>query len=104
MKATRALLLSIAVLVSTCATTSPVVPIGSGRYEVIGHSATVFGTACEQKIKLTGIASDYCAKQGSQTNVEGEQGEDGTWVRSQRSTAAALADQPPRRVNSPRAT
>jgi hypothetical protein len=78
MKGTKALLpLSIAVLASSCAATSPVVPIGNGRYEVAGHSATGFGTAGEQKIKLIGVANDYCAKWGRQANVEGAQGEDG---------------------------
>jgi hypothetical protein len=67
----------VVVLLSSCATTSPVVPIGSGRYEVTGHSATAFGTAGGQKIKLIAIANDYCSKQGKQANVEGEQGEDG---------------------------
>jgi hypothetical protein len=43
---------SIAISISSCATTSPVVPIGNGRYEVTGHSATAFGTAGEQKVKL----------------------------------------------------
>lgn len=78
MHATKVLLtICIAVLVSSCATTSPVVPIGGGRYEVTGHSATAFGTAGGQKIKLIAVANDYCSKQGKQANVEGEQGEDG---------------------------
>jgi hypothetical protein len=78
MKANKVLLLAcIAVLVSSCATTSPVMPIGNGRYEVTGHSATAFGTGGEQKIKLIAVANDFCSKQGKQANVEGEQGSDG---------------------------
>lgn len=78
MKVAKALLpVSIAVFISACATTSPIVPIGNGRYEVTGHSATAFGTAGDQKVKLIAAANDYCAKQGKQVNVEGEQGQDG---------------------------
>jgi hypothetical protein len=67
----------IVVSLSSCATTSPIVPIGNGRYEVTGHSATAFGTAGEQKVKLIATANDYCSKQGKQANIEGAQGENG---------------------------
>jgi putative hemolysin len=66
------LLLSVTVAMGSCATTSPVVPIGNGHYEVVGHSATTYGTAAEQKIELIEIASEYCSKQGGQFNIEGE--------------------------------
>lgn len=68
---------SIAISTSSCATTSPVVPIDNGRYEVTGHSATAFGTAGEQKVKLIAVANDYCSKQGKQVNIEGVQGDNG---------------------------
>ena len=78
MNATKALLpVCIAILVTSCATTSPIVPIGNGRYEITGHSATAFGTAGGQKVKLIAAANDYCSKLGKQINVEGEQGQDG---------------------------
>lgn len=94
MKATRAhLLISIAILLNSCTTTFPVVPIGDGRYEVTGHSATAFGTAGAQKIKLIGITNDYYAKQGKQASVEDEQGEDGHMGSIAAVNGAALADQ-----------
>lgn len=78
MKAISALAFaSIAISLSSCATTSPIVPIGNGRYEVIGHSATAFGTAGGQKVKLIAAANDYCSKQDKQVNIEGAQGENG---------------------------
>lgn len=68
---------SFAILLSSCATTSPIIPIGNGRYEVTGHSATAFGTAGEQKVKLIAAANAYCSKQGKQVNIEDALGENG---------------------------
>jgi putative hemolysin len=69
-----ALLLSVMMAVGSCATTSPVVPIGNGHYEIVGHSAATYGTAVEQKVELVEIASEYCSKLGGQFNIEGDDG------------------------------
>ncbi|HTV84263.1 MAG TPA: hypothetical protein VME63_02590 [Dyella sp.] len=86
MSLTRTLLLAgITVAISSCATTSSVVSIGGGRYEVVGHSSANFGTAADQKIDLIVTADEYCSKQGRQMNIEGDDDE----VRRAGSLAAA---------------
>jgi hypothetical protein len=47
-----------------CATTSDIVPVGHGVYEVAGSSATGMSSGGAQKVRLIKVANEYCAKQG----------------------------------------
>ncbi len=59
----------IALTVSGCATTSAVVPIGQGVYEIAGSSATAFSSGGAQRVRLIQAANKYCAKQGKSATV-----------------------------------
>jgi hypothetical protein len=52
-----------------CATTSDVVPIGNGNYEIAGSSATALSSGGSQKVKLIKIANQYCGAQGRQATL-----------------------------------
>lgn len=54
---------------SACATTSPVVPVGNGVYEIAGSSATAMSSGGAQKVRLIQAANDFCAKQGKGATV-----------------------------------
>jgi hypothetical protein len=52
-----------------CATTSDVVPIGNGNYEIAGSSATALSSGGSQKVKLIRVANKYCGEQGKQATL-----------------------------------
>lgn len=54
---------------SACATTSPIVPVGNGVYEIAGASATALSSGGTQKVRLIQAANDFCAKQGKGATV-----------------------------------
>lgn len=59
-----------AVLVLTaCATTSEIVPVGHGVYELAGSSATAMSSGGAQKVRLIKAANEFCAKQGKGATV-----------------------------------
>ncbi len=62
---------------SACASTSPVVPVGNGVYEITGSSATALSSGSAQKVRLIQAANDYCAKQGKAVTVVNAGGTDG---------------------------
>jgi hypothetical protein len=43
---------------AACATTTAVVPIGNGHYEVAGNSATTFASAGDEKVRIIPVAND----------------------------------------------
>ena len=59
----------VAFALSGCATTSAVVPIGQGVYEIAGSSATAFSSGGAQRVRLIQAANKYCAKQGKSATV-----------------------------------
>lgn len=52
-----------------CATTSDIVPVGQGVYEVAGSSATGMSSGGAQKIRLIKVANEFCAKQGKSATL-----------------------------------
>lgn len=60
-----------------CATTTPVVPIGNGHYEISGKSATAWASEGDEKVRVIQSANDYCGKMGKQAVVESASGKDG---------------------------
>jgi hypothetical protein len=52
-----------------CATTSEVVPIGNGNYEIAGSSATALASGGSEKVKLIKVANKYCGGQGKQATL-----------------------------------
>ncbi|MGB6450333.1 MAG: hypothetical protein WBE92_06245 [Steroidobacteraceae bacterium] len=64
----RGILIACATLVGVagCATTSPVVPIGNGNYEIAGSSATALSSGAAQKVRLLQVANQYCNATGKQ--------------------------------------
>jgi hypothetical protein len=56
-----ALVVSTCALIA-CASTSAVVPVGNGLYEITGSSATALSSGSAQKIRLIQAANDYCQK------------------------------------------
>lgn len=60
-----------------CASTSPVVPVGNGVYEISGASATALSSAGAQRVRLIQKASEYCGKLGKSVNVVDSSGSDG---------------------------
>lgn len=56
-------------MVAGCATTSEVVQIGSGNYEIAGSSATALSSGGSEKVKLLKVANQYCAGQGKQMTL-----------------------------------
>ena len=61
--------LSAAIGLCSCATTSDVVPIGNGSYEIAGSSATALASGGSEKVKLLKKANEYCAAQGKQMQL-----------------------------------
>ena len=57
--------------ITGCATTSDIVPVGNGVYEVAGSSATGMSSGGAQKIRLIKVANGYCAKQGKSAALVG---------------------------------
>jgi hypothetical protein len=51
---------------ASCATTSPIVPIGNGNYEIAGSSATALASGASQKVRLLEVANQYCSAAGKQ--------------------------------------
>lgn len=58
---TAAMTLS-ALTLAACATTSPVVGLGNGTYEITGSSATAISSGGAQKVRLIQAANAYCQK------------------------------------------
>lgn len=56
----------VALVIVGCATTSPVVPIGNGNYEIAGSSATALASGASQKVRLLQVANQYCNATGTQ--------------------------------------
>jgi hypothetical protein len=69
MKSSRLIFAVITVALSGCATTSGVVPIGNGAYEITGSSATALASGGGQKMKLLKSANEFCTNQGKQMNL-----------------------------------
>lgn len=53
-------------LVAACASTTQVVSIGNGAYELAGSSATAFASGGAEKVRLIQRANAYCERQGKQ--------------------------------------
>lgn len=68
---------TIAIFIIGCASTSPIVPIGNGVYEISGSSATALSSAGAQRVRLIQKASEYCSKLGKSVNVVDSSGSDG---------------------------
>jgi hypothetical protein len=60
-----------------CATTSEVVPIGNGNYEIAGSSATALASGGSEKVKLIKVANKFCGDQGKQANLVGAEATNG---------------------------
>lgn len=60
-----------------CASTSQIVPIGNGVYEIAGSSATALSSAGAQRVRLIEKASEYCGKLGKNVDVVDSSGSDG---------------------------
>lgn len=73
----RILLLSTAILLSGCATTKDVIPIGNGNYEIAGSSVTALSSGGAEKVKLMRVASQYCTGFGKQMVLVGSRATDG---------------------------
>lgn len=69
--------LLLAVILSGCASTSPIVPVGKGVYEISGSSATALSSAGAQRVRLIQKASEYCGKLGKTVNVVDSSGSNG---------------------------
>lgn len=89
------LLASVAsLLLFGCATTSPIVPIGNGNYEITGSSATALASGASQKVRLLEDANKYCNAAGRQmvlvnsTDTNGHVGS-GAWASGNAHAAAA---------------
>lgn len=59
----------VSLLAVGCATTSDVVPIGNGNYEIAGSSVTALSSGASEKIKLIKVANQYCGNQGRQATL-----------------------------------
>jgi hypothetical protein len=57
-------------LVAGCATTTNVVPIGNGNYELAGSSATALASGGTEKVRLIERANAFCGQQGRQALLE----------------------------------
>lgn len=60
---------AVGIAIAGCATTSPIVPIGNGNYELAGSSATALASGASQKIRLLQLANQYCAGEGKQMQL-----------------------------------
>lgn len=58
--------LAVPFFVAACATTTQVVPIGNGTYELAGSSATAFASGGTEKVRLIQRANTFCEQQGKQ--------------------------------------
>ena len=58
-----------AVALAGCATTSDIVPVGHGVYEVAGSSATGMSSGGAQKVRLIKVANAFCAKSGQSATL-----------------------------------
>lgn len=63
------LIAAISLFAVGCATTSDVVPIGNGNYEIAGSSATALSSGGSEKVKLLKIANQYCGAEGKQATL-----------------------------------
>lgn len=52
-----------------CASTSDVVSIGNGNYEIAGSSTTALSSGGSEKVKLIKIANQYCGAQSKQATL-----------------------------------
>lgn len=83
-------------LIVGCATTSPVVPIGNGNYEITGSSATALASGASQKVRLLEVANKYCNAVGRQmvlvnsTDTNGHVGS-AAWANGRAQAASASA-------------
>lgn len=59
----------VSLLTAGCATTSDVVPIGHGNYELAGSSVTALSSGASEKIKLIKVANKYCGNEGKQVTL-----------------------------------
>lgn len=66
-----------AICITGCASTSQVVPVGNGVYEIAGSSATALSSAGAQRVRLIEKASEYCRQLGKTVSVVDASGEDG---------------------------
>ena len=66
----RALATLVFVVTAGCATTSPVVPIGHGQYEITGSSLTTFASGSSQRVKLIKVANDFCTKKNKEAVID----------------------------------
>ena len=64
------LITAVSLVVVGCATTSPVVPIGNGNYEIAGSSATALASGASQKVRLLQVANQYCSAAGKRMVLE----------------------------------
>ena len=65
-----AVLIALAALeLASCASTSPVVAIGNGAYEVAGTAATAFSSGGEEKVGLLTVATKYCGARGEKMKL-----------------------------------
>jgi hypothetical protein len=60
-----------------CATSTGVVPIGNGNYQIAGHSATALGNGGSEKLRLMKTANEYCAQQGKTATLVNADSNDG---------------------------
>lgn len=87
---------AVSLLIAGCATTSPVVPIGNGNYEIAGSSATALASGASQKVRLLQVANQYCNGAGKQMvlvdadDTNGHVGS-GAWANGNAHAAAANA-------------
>jgi hypothetical protein len=59
----------VSLISASCASTSEVVPIGNGSYEIAGSSATALSSGGSEKVKLIKVANQYCGAQGKQAAI-----------------------------------
>lgn len=69
--------LVLAICITGCASTSQVVPVGNGVYEIAGSSATALSSAGAQRVRLIEKANEYCRQLGKTVSVVDASGKDG---------------------------
>lgn len=69
--------LVVAICLSGCASTSQVVPVGNGVYEIAGSSATALSSTGAQRVRLIEKANEYCHQLGKTVTVIDASGRDG---------------------------
>ncbi len=86
----------VSLVIVGCATTTPVVPIGNGNYEIAGSSATALASGASQKVRLLQVANQYCNAAGKQlvlvdaNDTNGHVGS-GAWANANAHAAAGAA-------------